>query len=442
MVNAINSSMNNVVNFRRAKAVPMKNNENFGYEYQNYQMSPQDTLIYQTEQDRKAQHKRDKWNKAGAIALCTIAASIVVPPILGLITFAALALLAKKGFKKGLKGLDNKKFDLTGEGDRAALKVVDVSGQKSFEQLTLSKEMKKVVEEMKTRMDRLEWLKKKGVKGGNAIMLYGEPGGGKNAYVYAWTKYLQEKYPGSKLFELNLSRIQSKFHGASENNIMEFAENAIKEAQANPDKKFVVFIDEFDSVTRKDEGHNAKLTEAIQNAFKVALVKLTDQSNIQVIAATNKAAKDEALNKMLDEAILNRFAQTIFVPLPNEEQLRVAFADYFKALPSELVDSKLRDKNSSELKSMCKYIAKKSHHASFRDFTNIAEKTGVISELPNRTKGSKITVKDFKQAVKEYAESKNWEKGKIKFKNNQEPDNNQTLLTRIKNLWKKWKGDD
>ena len=286
----------------------------------------------------------------------------------------------------------------------------DVSKEKSFEELFLSEEMKKVVEDLKTTIERAEWIKKKGGQGGSGIMLYGEPGGGKNAYVYALTKYLQKLFPGSQLVMMDVLKFKGMFNGQTENNIIGFVENVIKEAKENPNKKFVVFLDEFDSIARKDTSSNSSMTESFQNAFKTKLLDLTSVENIQVIAATNKAAKEKPLNMLLDDAILNRFPTKINVPLPTKEQMLNAIVGHYKTLPKELVDSKLIDTKNSELGKLCEYIVKDDHHASFRDYNYILEKARIISEAKNRKPGSPITIDDFKQAVYKHAENENWDK--------------------------------
>ena len=288
----------------------------------------------------------------------------------------------------------------------------DVTNEKTFEELFLSDEMKKIIEDLKTTIERADWLKKKGSKGGSGIMLYGEPGGGKNAYVYALTKYLQKLFPDSKLVMMDVLKFKGMFNGQTENNIIGFVENVIKEAKNNPNKRYVVFLDEFDSIARKDTSTNASMTESFQNAFKTKLLDLTEVANIQVIAATNKASKDLPLNQLLDDAILNRFPKKIHVPLPTKEQMKQAIVGHYKTLPTELVDKKLLDINNSELDKLCEYIVKEGHHASFRDYNYILDEARIISESKDRTPGSPITLNDLKQAVKKHAENENWEAGK------------------------------
>ncbi|MBR6127330.1 ATP-binding protein [bacterium] len=345
---------------------------------------PDDTLILQDE-NKKAEKKeksRDRWYKAGVLAQIGIAIGIIG-------TFVIPLLAAKAGATK--------------------INYKDVTNEKSFDELFLSDEMKKVVERLKTSVERAEWIKKKGGNGGSGIMLYGGPGGGKNVHVYAMTKYLQELFPGSKLIMMDVLKFKGMFNGQTENNIIGFVENVIKEAKTHPKEKFVVFLDEFDSIARKDASINATMTESFQNAFKTKLLDLTSIENIQVIAATNKASKDLPLNQLLDDAILNRFPTKIFVPLPTKEQFKEAFVGHYKSLPKELVDTKLTDINNKELDKICEYIAKDNHQASFRNYNYILEEARMISEAKDRTPGSPITMEDLKKAVKQHAESENWE---------------------------------
>ena len=398
--------INNNVRFKadaQAVAIPV-NTVNYNNRYtppMPEQMPADDVFMMQAMAEKNAEKKaksRDNWNKAGVVAQAAIA--------IGIIGSAIATIFGAKIMGKAATGAmkdESKKLMDT-------LKPVDVTKEKTFEELTLSPKMQKVVEEMKTRIERSDALKKKGGTGGSGIMLYGEPGGGKNAYVYALTKYMQKKFPGSELYEMNVLKLTDKYVGETENNIIGFVEQLEKKAKENPEKRFIVFMDEFDSIARKEDGTNKKMGEKFQNAFKTTLTKLTANDNIQVIAATNKAEKDSALNKVLDEAILNRFPQKIYVPLPTKDQLKNAIVEHYKTLPTEVVDKELTNIKSSKLDSICADIAKKSNHASFRDLQYILANARVISESGSRKDGSTITIKDLKEAVKKHAESENWSK--------------------------------
>ena len=341
---------------------------------------------------QKKEKTQERLNKMLAYSSVAIAVGLVGSLLLNVL-----------GMFKGGAALD--KLSKTAQN----LNFRDVSKEKTFEELFLSDEMKKVVEDLKTTIERAEWLKKKGSDGGSGIMLYGEPGGGKNAYVYALTKYMQKLFPDSKLIMMDVLKFKGMFNGQTENNIIGFVENVIKEAKSNPNKKYIVFLDEFDSIARKDSSSNATMTESFQNAFKTKLLDLTSVENIQVVAATNKASKGLPLNELLDDAILNRFPTKINVPLPTKEQLKQAFVGHYSKLPKEVVDKKLLDIKNSELDKLCEYIVKENHHASFRDYNYILEKARIISEAKDRTPGSPITMDDLQKAVKQHAENENWD---------------------------------
>ena len=351
---------------------------------------------------QKKEKSQEKMNKLLAYSSVGIAVGL-----LGSLLFNIL-----DRFRGGSAALD--KMSKTAQN----INFKDVTNERTFEELFLGDEMKKVVDDLKTTIERADWLKKKGSAGGSGIMLYGEPGGGKNAYVYALTKYMQKLFPDSKLVMMDVLKFKNMYLGQTENNIIGFVENVVKEAKANPNKKYIVFLDEFDSIARKDTGLGASTTESFQNAFKTKLLDLTSVENIQVVAATNKASKGMPLNELLDDAILNRFPTKINVPLPTKEQMKQAFVGHYSALPKELVDKKLVDLKNSELDKLCEYIVKENHHASFRDYNYILEKARIISEATDRKPGSPITIEDLQKAVKQHAENENWDTEKVnKFTN-------------------------
>ncbi len=396
------SGNQNIFNQQNHTAIPI-----------NYDEDSLDLAMIQNDMKKK-QSSQEKMNKLLAYSSVGIAVGLVGSLILNLV-----------GFFKGGAALDRMSKSVQN------IKFKDVSNEKTFEELFLSDEMKKVVEDLKTTIERAEWIKKKGGEGGSGIMLYGEPGGGKNAYVYALTKYLQELFPDSKLVMMDVLKFKGMFNGQTENNIIGFVENVVKEAKENPNKKFVVFLDEFDSIARKDTSSNSSMTESFQNAFKTKLLDLTSVENIQVIAATNKASKDMPLNQLLDDAILNRFPTKINVPLPTKEQMKQAFVGHYSKLPSELVDKSLTDVKNKDLDEICEYITKTNHHASFRDYNYILEKARIISESKGRKEGSPITIADLKKATKQHAENENWDKT-INITYPQKQPQKETLWQRIK----------
>ena len=366
---------NNVINFKADKNVqtPTDNNVQIDRFVNDYEKA-------------KKQAKRDKNLQTGISVF--IAA-----------TFAVMA-----GLALHQSGLFGKKVQ------QAIAK--DVSKEKTFEELALSKEMQKEVEDIKTFVEKEDLLKELGEEQIPGVLFYGEPGGGKNAYIYALTKYIQEKFPGSKLFEANVLKFNDKYWGGSENNVLKYMENVVKEAKANPDKKIILFLDEIDSVARKASGSNAEISEKIQNAFKTAFNDVLETPNIIITAATNKASKEEAVTTLLDDAIMNRFAKKVFVPLPTGEQHIKNFIDNFKQLPEKYVSKELLDPNNETLKKLCDYISQDGHHVSFRDAISIFKKTK-LEFAKSYKDGNQITIDNLKEAVLDKANQLNWPPSEI-----------------------------
>ena len=373
-VSSNNIKNNNVVRFRADSGPVTKEQEQV------------DTFVKDYEKQKK-QAKRDK-NLQTALSLFIAA------------TFGVMAYVTVKS-----SGLFGKKVQ------KAIAK--DVSKEKTFEELALSKEMKKEVEDIKGFIENENLLKELGEEQIPGVMFYGEPGGGKNAYVYALTKYIQEKFPGSKLFEANVLKFNDKYWGGSENNVLKYMDNVIKEAKANPDKKIILFLDEIDSVARKANGSNAELSEKIQNAFKTGFNEVLKVPNIIITAATNKASKDEAVTTLLDEAIINRFSKKVFVPLPTAEQHIKNFTETFKKLPEKYVSKDLVDENNEMLKKLCNYISQDGHHISFRDAGEIIKKAKIEFAKKHKGGAEKITIEDLKEAVLDKADQLNWPPSEI-----------------------------
>ena len=129
-----------------------------------------------------------------------------------------------------LAGLKNMRAFDKGAKDVQELAFKKVENEKTLEQLGLSGELARTTDEIKIALERWENLVKKGAKGNSPILLYGEPGGGKNAYVYGLTKFIESKYPGSQLVMMDVLKFNGMYHGQTENNIIGFTNNIIKKA--------------------------------------------------------------------------------------------------------------------------------------------------------------------------------------------------------------------
>ena len=161
----------------------------------------------------------------------------------------------------------------------------------------------------------------------------------------------------------------------------------------------------------KDEGLNKELTNKLHNAFKTGFNELLKIPNVQIIGSSNKACKEEALTKLLDEAIINRFGKKIFVPLPNTQQLQNCIKENFSKIANKKYIDEALLKDNETIKKMCDYLSQDGHHVSFRDLEDIIAQAIVLSE--KESKGGTIKIAHLKEAVIDKANQLNWPQSEI-----------------------------
>ena len=144
-----------------------------------------------------------------------------------------------------------------------------------------------------------------------------------------FAKAIAKYFPDSEFAALDLTNLSSKWVNESEKNIQSAVEEICEQAKSNPEKKFFVFIDEIDSVMMIHEGSSSAFhSNSVLNEFKRCFTdKLGAHENIVTIAATNLEVIDKnPMGKKLDKAMLDRFQEKIYIPLPTKEQLLSAIS--------------------------------------------------------------------------------------------------------------------
>ena len=144
----------------------------------------------------------------------------------------------------------------------------------------------------------------RGGKPPKGVLLYGPPGTGKTMLARAMAGESKMAF-----LQTSATEFLSKWYGESEERVRDLFAKAKKYAPA------VIFIDEVDAIGKRRNNefdpHTAKILNALlteMDGFKVNL-----KNPIFVLAATN-------LKDSLDEALLRRFDNKIYVDLPNEEE--------------------------------------------------------------------------------------------------------------------------
>lgn len=332
--------------------------------------NPVDTFISEQENAKKKAKKQQNLNAAVQVALLGL---------FGVITAVTVKQAKMQGvFKKSGKDLQFK----------------NLSKELSLSEMALPDSQKKAAERVANRIEHYDEIIKKGGKKGTAILFYGPPGTGKNTFAYAITK----KFPNAKFLDMDISKMNSKWHGESEQNILGTMESTIKYAQKHPDEKVFVFLDEIDSVMMQDRSSGAKLSQDILNAFKKGFNSLTGEKNIIVMGATNlrlDPKKAMLEGKVLDTAMVDRFAQKVLVDLPTKNQIKEGIQKFYQNSERTMVDDAMKDINNPKWDKIADFLSKEEHQTSFRKLTDILGTAAESSEI-----GKNVTFDDIIKAIK------------------------------------------
>ena len=210
-----------------------------------------------------------------------------------------------------------------------------------------------------------EILKKTGMPtAANRLLMHGEPGTGKSYFAKILAKTLDADY-----MEIKYSDLNKQYCGEHIENVKNIFENIIKTAQNSPEKKFVVNLNEIDSIAQSPQvlqfgggSHNTfKLEE--RSVFLTYIEDLADKTpNVILIGSTNISPK----NTRLDEAVLSRFKNIIEVNSPDKTCMFEALKMHIKALPEG--DKFIKD-NEKALEAFAQTLVDRK--ASFRDLNCI-----------------------------------------------------------------------
>lgn len=332
--------------------------------------NPVDSFISEQENAKKKAKKQQNLNAAVQVAILGL---------FGVMTAIAVKQAKMQGvFKKAEKQLSFK----------------DLSKELSLSEMALPDSQKKAAERVANRIEHYDEIIKKGGRKGTAILFYGPPGTGKNTFAYAITK----KFPNAKFLDMDISKMNSKWHGESEQNILGTMEATIKYAKEHPNEKVFVFLDEIDSVMMQDRGSGAKLSQDILNAFKKGFNSLTGEKNIIVMGATNlklDPKKAMAEGKVLDSAMVDRFAQKVLVDLPTKDQIKEGIQKFYQNSERTMIDDAMKDINNPKWDKIADFLSKEERQTSFRKLTNILGTAAESSKI-----GQNVTFDDVIKAIK------------------------------------------
>lgn len=249
----------------------------------------------------------------------------------------------------------------------------DLGKSAKIDDLALPESLKNFMNKFKNSVENPQVLKNRGGKPTKSVLLYGPPGTGKTTFA----KALAKEFPDSKFASLDVTSLGSEYQSVSERNLNKAVDMICKEADANPAKKFFVFIDEIDSVMMVDNSLSAKHSNDMLNEFKKCFTeKLGKRDNIITIGATNLPIDIEkgivVGGKKLDRPMLDRFSEKVLVDLPTKDQIVNSVKYHYK--DASMVSDKLKT-NSAELNKIAEFLAKPEHNTSFRTLDSIYDAT-------------------------------------------------------------------
>lgn len=172
-------------------------------------------------------------------------------------------------------------------------------------------------EELSYFVSYLQNPKKFLMNGGRApkgVLLYGPPGTGKTMLAKAMAGESDVTF-----LQTSASEFKNKYVGESEANIRRIFSKAKKYAPS------IIFIDEIDAIGKKRTGgENSSTTESMLNALLTEMDGFSSSDNskpVFVLAATNYGvgAEKDGISS-LDEALIRRFDNKIYVDLPKESE--------------------------------------------------------------------------------------------------------------------------
>lgn len=193
------------------------------------------------------------------------------------------------------------------ETERPKVRFEDVIGAKSAK------------EELAYFVDYLKNPKQFLVEGGKppkGVLLYGPPGTGKTMLAKAMAGECDVTF-----IQTSAAKFKNPYVGVSEENIRKLFKKARRYAPS------IVFIDEIDAIGKKRMGGlDSSTTESMLNALLTEMDGFATNSKkpVFVLAATNYGVTGESDGiSALDEALVRRFDNKIYVDLPTEEERKL-----------------------------------------------------------------------------------------------------------------------
>jgi len=227
----------------------------------------------------------------------------------------------------------------------------------------------------------------------HGILLHGPSGTGKTLLAKAVATESEANFVSVRGPEL-----LSKWVGESERGIREIFRRA---RQASP---CVIFFDEIDSIAPiRGIGGETAVTERVVSQLLTELDGMQSMHGVIVLGATNRA-------DMIDPALLRpgRFDKVIMVPMPDKKSRRQILEINSKDIPVNVDKSKANEPDYVDLDRLAELtdglsgadVGAIANTAVSLIIHDILDKNPNPKDVEKATKGAKVTMKQFEEAIK------------------------------------------
>ena len=338
-----------------------------------------DIFLAQVQEQSKAAKKeqsKERWYKTGIVAQVGLA-----------VAFGIMAIGTIVNLKRGGNG--------AGKNNKLAWK--DIAKEVNFPSLSddcVNPKVRDFIKSMKEEAILPDSVyKAAGIKKPEqCLLMYGPSGTGKT-----FSAKMLAKEIGAEYTEVQFADVSSPYIGQTSVEIQNVFKQIKKNAEKNPDKKYLVAFNEIDAllVPREKCGSNNLHLAENRTAFLNGLDDIAGLKNIKIVGTTNVDPK----SGNLDKASLSRFKNMIEIDLPNKTELKAALKFHLKG--AENVEKhKFFENNEKEVDKFIDKLYKNKY--SQRDVEDLAEKArrqfGSAIEKSTNVEAEKFDIKYLEKA--------------------------------------------
>lgn len=210
---------------------------------------------------------------------------------------------------------DSAKREQNGEPDYSGyeLNITKPDDDLSFDDLIGMQEAKDAIHRnLIYPMQNPESFRKYKLDAGGFVLLYGPPGTGKTFFAKVTASAVSVPF-----INVDCTALVDSYIGKTAKNIDDLFLK-VRQFVSEQDTPVIMFLDEIDSLAKSRGSNNKTAEEAVPTLLRQLDGFGTDNSNISIIAATN-------IMEQIDSAVLSRFNNKIYVPLPDKDARRALF---------------------------------------------------------------------------------------------------------------------